>query len=369
MPISINDLRDLLATTLKDNPIDGKYQSTLPYQQYEAVSRWFAKDRKKSDGGTSYQRNIVLTEAGTASHITPYETVEYNQTEGQAQINMPWNIIRGHWLADRFEIMANAGRAKIIPFLDSKRKEGLKSFYTLLEQRAWRTPDSATDVRNPAGLSYWLTKMTSATKATLGAGAQRGFYGYNPVYGDGTTAASTGGIDASSTSTVAGAQNWRNWTAAYPNSVFDLAAAREMKWAFLKLMFSPPEQLSDLGVGGSANKYRIYMNDETIVAYEELAQAQNDNLGADLQPFQGVTTFRKIPVKYAPLLDSDTSDPIYLVNHDHFYPVIRDGEWEREEEPMTDQATPTVLTVNIFGYYLIFCDNRREAGAVISKVA
>jgi hypothetical protein len=211
--------------------------------------------------------------------------------------------------------------------------------------------------------------MSSATKATLTAGNYRGFYGYNPVYGDGTTAANTGGIDASSTSTVAGASNWRNYTAAYPNTEFDLSATRERKWAFLKLMFSPPEQLSDLGVGGAANKYRIYMNDRTIVAYEELAQAQNDNLGADLQPFNGVTTFRKIPVKYAPLLDTDTTDPIYLVNHDHFFPVIRDGEWEREEEPMTDQTTPTVLTVNIFGYYLIFCDNRREAGGVISKVA
>lgn len=371
MPSGIQDsqLLDLLATTLKNLPFDGKYQNTLPYQRYEAVSRWFKKDKIEVDGGTSYTRKIELTDNGSARHISPYEKLDFTQVDGLSDIDVRWSIIVGSWVTERHEILRNRGKAKIIPYLQKKRMSGLKSYYNELESKAWATPLNASDKKNPFGLPYWLTKMTSATKATLAAGSQRGFYGYNPIYGDGTTAADCGGLDSSSTSTLAGAARWRNWAAAYPNSAFDLGVIGELRWAFLKLGFEPPEQLSDLRVGGKMNNFRIYTNDVTRIAYETLANQQNDNLGNDLDQFGGNVSFRKIPIKYVPLLDTDTSNPLYLVNHDHFFPVVREGEWEREAEPMNDRQQPSVYTTTINGEYQYFCDNRREAGAVISIVA
>lgn len=371
MPGGIQDsaLLDLLAITLKDLPFDGNYESTTEFQRFEAVSRWFKKDRVQSDGGTSYQRNIVLTENGTARHVSPYEKLDYTQIDSQTSINVRWSIIVGYWITERHELLRNRGKAKIIPYLKAKRNEGRKSYYTTLERRAWLTPNSATDYKNPFGLPYWIVKMTSTTKATLTAGSYRGWYGYNPVYGDGTTAADCGGLDASSASTLAGASMYRNWCAAYPNATFDLGVIDEMRWAFLKMQFMPPEQLSDLAIGGKTNNFRIYTNDVTRIAYEKIANAQNDDLGSDLDSFGGNVSFRKIPITHIPPLDSDTSNPIYMPNHDHFYPVTREGEWEREDEPMRDRYQPQVFNTNTNGEYQYFCDNRREGGAVISIVA
>ncbi|MFP3423267.1 hypothetical protein R0K19_28285, partial [Bacillus sp. SIMBA_161] len=77
--------------------------------------------------------------------------------------------------------------------------------------------------------------------------------------------------------------------------------------------------------------YYIYMGLDNLVAYEDLATKQNDNLGRDLDPFHGMTTFRRVPIHYTPVLDDFTvvdggdtdfsPSPIFAINHDKFFPI------------------------------------------------
>ena len=58
----------------------------------------------------------------------------------------------------------------------------------------------------------------------------------------------------------------------------------------------------------------IYTNDSVIGELEEALEAQNMNLGNDLASKDGKTLFKGTPVTYAPYLDNDTSNPVYMLD-------------------------------------------------------
>ncbi|MFP3325132.1 hypothetical protein R0K05_18905, partial [Planococcus sp. SIMBA_160] len=104
-----------------------------------------------------------------------------------------------------------------------------------------------------------------------------------------------------------------------------------------------------------------------LVAYEDLATKQNDNLGRDLDPFHGMTTFRRVPIHYTPVLDDFTvvdggdtdfsPSPIFAINHDKFFPIVLEGDWMRESEPMIDVEQHNVQTVFVDSSVQFFCNN------------
>jgi hypothetical protein len=236
-----------------------------------------------------------------------------------------------------------------IKLLESKRLDGMVSLAELLEERAWASPDSATDDLNPRGLPYWLSKTDTGVADNAG-----GFNGKTVTYGDASTSTSIGGIDANTES------RWRSYTANYAtiNSTF----TARLRKAFHATQFKSPMTVRDLQQG-PLSKYKIYMGLDNITNYEEAVAGKNvDNLGSDLGKFHGVTTFNRVPIVYAPVLDADADAPIYGVNHSKFFPIVQSGDWMRESEPMKDVEMHNVIVTFIDGSYQFFCTNRRHAG-------
>jgi len=247
------------------------------------------------------------------------------------------------------------------------------SLANLLERTGWDTPTSASDDLNPRGLSYWLSKAVPSAgvgyvAAIDSVAAGGGFVGRRIRYGGGIGAGGTdvltdkGGINPTTEA------KWRNYADVY-SAISTADSIRKLRRAFHATSFQSPMLAKDLETGPKS-KYKIYCNLNTLTQLEELVQAQNvgsEKLGPDLAAFHGVTAFRRVPLLYAPLLDSDTSDPIYGVNHAKFFPIVQEGDWLREGEPIMDQETHNVMVTFIDSSYQYFCTNVRESGFVVHK--
>jgi hypothetical protein len=357
MPIGVSnaDLIDLQRTTLQNLP-DMEFEVAMKYQEYNVINRWFKNDKKKIESGTFIERNIVLDTTGNAKHVRLYQKTPINVADTQQKITAPWCQVQSHYSIERREALRNRAPARYIDLLKSRRIDATVDLANLLELRAWSTPNSATDDLNPRGLPYWITKADANVES---AGD---FIGKTIRYGDGTTTTNKGGLDGA----LAQNARWRNWAATYDaiNSDF----VKRMRKAFHATKFQSPMLATDLREGPKSD-FKIYMSLDTLTEYEDLATKQNDNNGNDLDKFHGNTVFRRVEVVYTPQLDGDPDAPVYGVNHAKFYPVVLDGDWMRESDPMMDVEQHNVVTTFVDGSYQFFAINVREGGFVLHRKA
>jgi len=351
--ISNSDLADLQKTTLENLP-DLDFEVALDKQWYHAIDTWFRKDKIQEESGTSISRRIILDNSGNASHVRLYQKTALNQNDVQHAITAPWVQAQSYYNIERREALRNRKPAKFISLLQSRRVDAQIALANLLEDRAWLTPQNATDDLNPRGLPYWLTKGVSATTST------GDFNSVTVRYGDGTTSATDkGGLSPTTY------PKWRSYSATYTTVNADLV--KRMRRAFHATKFQAPILASDMRKGPASN-FKIYMPLNVLVDYEDLTTKSNENIGADLDKFHGVTAFNRVPIFYAPPLDADAYAPIYLVNHAKFYPIVQEGDWLREGEPMYDLELHNVATTFVDSSYQYFCTNVREAGACIHLI-
>ena len=129
---------------------------------------------------------------------------------------------------------------------------------------------------------------------------------------------------------------------------------------FRKTRFRSPvshavPNLSEMGNG-------IYTNDNVIHTFEEVLEAQNMNLGNDLASKDGKTMFKGIPVMYAPYLDDDSSDPVYMLDWKWLALGMLDGWMDKSSGP-TPVAGKHNVRANYLdsGFNMVCTDLRRHA--------
>jgi hypothetical protein len=358
--ISNSDLVDLQRTTLENLP-KMEFDIALKYQQYNVINEWFAKEKIEEDSGTSIVRNILLSSSGNAQFVRLYQKVGNNVGDVQSRITAPWCQTQSAYSIERREALRNRKPAMYIKLLESRRVDAMRTLADLLENRCWLAPDSSSDDLNPYGLAYWFSKVVPAAGSGYSATIDipGTFCGRRVLFNLGTqTLTGKGGIDPTANSL------WRNWADVF--TAIDQNFVRLMRKAFHATKFKSPMIIKDLKEGPSS-KYRIYMNLATLTNYEDLATKANEDIGKDLDPYHGVTTFKRVPVLYAPPLDSDTSNAVYGVNHDKFFPITLSGDWMRESDPMMDVEQHNVITTFVDCSFQLFSKNVREQGFVLHQ--
>lgn len=359
-----SDLLDLTRTTLQNLP-DLEFEVALDYQEYPVCNIWFKSDKKEIDSGTEISRRIILDTSGNARHVRLYQKTPINVANVQEVITAPWVQVQTHWSIERREALRNRAPARYVELISSRRADATVDLADLLERRAWSAPSSSSDDLNPRGIPYWLSHEDNTSGDQEG-----GFNGDTIRFAGGTTSTTKGGIDGTAT----GKTKWTNWVATY--SSINATFVKRLRKAFHATNFVSPMLAKDVREG-PASRFRLYMNLNTLTDYEDLATKQNDNLGKDLDPFHGMTTFRRVPIIYTPQLDgfsvtdstssSFTSDPVFGVNHSKFFPITMEDDWMRESEPMTDVEQNNVMTTFVDGSYQFFCNNIRAGGFVLHK--
>jgi hypothetical protein len=364
--ITVTQAIDLGKATLEQFNQD-KLEVAFKHQTYEVLNQWFAKDKVQLDGGDRVTRYISLRDTGNAQHIRMYDTDTPNISNVDEIVKVEWTHAQVSFSYSVKELAMNMGnRYRIYSLLKQRRTNAFREFADLLEEAAWKTPTSSSDDLNPFGIPGWLTQPATADDPSEAAGS---FISYQGNYW--TTSQSlfnAGTISSSSTTNP----RWANYYEDHGGKL-DSSLLKRLRRSFRKTKFQSPmfaKQTLDPNSGFS--NFRLYTNSAVLDEIEEIALHSDDRVGADLGKYAGSTIFKGIPFMYVDVLDTSKqyvygANPIFGVNHSHFYPVVLDGENFRVNEPMSKVGQHNVLTVYVDLSYAYICDNRRTGGFLISN--
>jgi hypothetical protein len=356
--LAFEDITDLVAGTLKHLGRMKFQQIAQNLQDYEVVGNWFKRDKVQFDYGVGIQRNIMGSLSKQARHTGAMTTDSVDIPTLMVQLALNWRHAQVPWAFEYQELLMNRGEALVFNVVKPRRVDALLSMAEELEAKAWTLTTSG-DKLMPWGLPYWIVYSAVAAPGGFNGGAPSGF----------TT---VGGIDPTVTT------NFKNYCSTYV-AVTKLDLIKTMRQAHRKIRWRAPVNVADYGRGGYGN-LRLYTDNTTIAAFEDLGEAQNENLGRDLGRFGGakdvkyveeVLTFRRHPLIYVPQID-DTSvftaatNPVYMIDHSTFYPVCLAGDYLREGEVIRAPNQHNLFRIFIDLTYNYLCVDRRR-NAVFSK--
>lgn len=362
MAVKNADLADLIAITLNDLPKQ-EFEVGWDNQDYE-FCRIYQNERMEIDGGPEIERKVMLDSTGNARYRRLFDTDEPQVGDVMHTIKVPWTQIGTNYSWDRLEIMRNKNSAKgFINLMKVRRIDGLWSLADLIEERAWKTPESSTDDLYPYGVPYYLSPYTD-TSGTVNTSA--GFLGKAVKFQDATYSYTRANISSSTEA------KWRNYCAVY--TAVDNALLTTFRKAFIATKFKAPLFVNDPSNKRTAQK-RVYTNLTTITSLMDLADQRDDNhtgkdvLGNLKVDDGGLCYINRLPVVYIPALDNASLTPIYCIDFAKFIPYVQDGYWMEEGEPMTDRGQHTTFTVFLDGAHNNLCLNLRTCGFVLHKAS
>ena len=361
MSVKLADLADLIATTINDLPKQ-EFEVGWDNQDYE-FSRIYQQERMVIDGGTQIERKVMLDNTGNARYRRAYDTDTPTVGDVIHTIKVPWTLIGTNYSWDEFEILQQKNSAKgFIRLMTVKRVDGLWAFANLVEDRAWKTPTSASDTLFPYGVPYYL-KFTNAAGSV---NTSSGFVGATITYQDASTGTNCAGIDS------AVETKWRNYAALY--TAVDNAMLRAFRLAFMYTRFKAPLFVKDPADKRVAAK-RVYTDFDTVTRLMDFADQKDDfHRGKDIMSNlkmdeTGLVYINRLPVVPIPQLNGASNTPLYTVDFAKFIPYVHDGYWMEEKKPMTDRGQHTSYTVFLDGAHNNLCLNLRTAGFVMHKAA
>jgi hypothetical protein len=345
--LTISDLVDLNIATIKDLGYARFQNIAQETQHLEVFSRWFKKDRMDVSGGTAVQRNIMTTLPDSAAHVGLLDPDNPVLQDLMATFSVPWVHASTNWIVLRHDALVNKGKAFVFNVVKPRRLGAMTKLAEVIEAKAWSSPLAANTLE-PYGVPYWIVKN-----------ATTGFNGGLP--GDHTTLA---GLNLTQH------PNFKNYTVTY--TALDKAdGIPKMRTMHRKVRFKSPFEAPQYATQ-LADKYRVYVNETTVGAYETLGEAQNENLGRDVAPMWvgdvargggGNIMFRGHPIIWIPTLDADTSNPNYMINHETFRPQVLAGDYLHEhtkEAPNQHNVVQNFVDIS----YNYLCVDRRQNGVM-----
>jgi hypothetical protein len=274
-------------------------------QDHVAVREMWQGRKKVFEGGENWEYEVQMDHNHSARAVGLYEQDGSSLHDTMVKGEIPPRHVNAHYLFDLREKAFQRGGTAIVDLIKTKYVAMMVSFYEYLEEILWSKPTDSTDLKTPYGLTYWVVKN-----------ATEGFNGADPS----GFAAGRGGI-LSSTYT-----RYKNYTGTYAGAagISKTDLLRKMRRAHRKTKFRSPvsHATPNINMGNG-----VYTNDTVIGIMEEILEDQNMNLGNDLASKDGKTLFKGTPVTYAPYLDNDTQNPVYMLDWKHLGIGVMAG-WE-----------------------------------------
>lgn len=307
-----------------------------------AVREIWKGRQKQFEGGSNWEFEVQMDHNHSARTVGLYENDGSSVGDTMKRGEVSVRHINAHYIYDQREKAFQRGGVAIVDLVQTRYTGMMISLYELMETLLWSKPTDSSDTKTPFGIAYWVTR--SATE---------GFNGGNPAgFADGRAGISTLEYP-----------RFANYTAQY-TKITKEDLVRKMRKAHRLSQFRSPVSHATPVVGGMSNG--IYTNDAVIGLMEEILEAQNMNLGSDLASQDGRTLFKGTPITYAPKLDGDSTDPIYMLDWKWMACGVMSG-WENNlSEPYMVPGKHNVRRVDLDASMNLVCtDPRRQA--VIAK--
>ena len=341
MALTFSEIDDAVLLTQENLIKQGAFvdlQTDL--QDHVAVREMWKGRKKKFDGGDPWQFQVQVDHNHTAKAVGLYESDTSVLTDTMVQGEVSVRHVNAHYIYDQRERAFQRGGKAIVDLVYTRYVAMMVSLFEYMETILWSKPTDSTDTKTPFGMAYWVVKNAS-----------EGFNGGDPSgFASGAAGIATG--------THA---RWKNYTAQYV-SITKEDLIRKMRRAHRKTQFRSPVSHSQPELGSMKNG--VYTNDSVIGIMEELLEAQNMNLGNDLASKDGRTLFKGTPVQYVPKLDSDTQNPIYLLDWKWLAIGVLAG-WENNLlPPYMVPGKHTVRRVDLDCSMNMACTNRRKQAVI-----
>jgi len=307
-----------------------------------AVREMWKGRSKQFEGGAEWEFEIQMDHNHSARTVGLYETDGSSENDTMKDGKVDVRHVNAHYIYDQRLPAFQRGGTQIVNLIKTKYTGMMVSFYELLEELLWSKPTDSSDDKSPFGIAYWIVKD-----------ATEGFYGADPTgFSDGRAGISTTDYP-----------RWANWTANYA-SITKEDLVRKMRRAHRKTQFRSPVSHATPDLG--AMKNGIYTNDTVIGLLEELLETQNMNLGNDIASKDGRTVFKSTPITYAPKLDDDSTDPLYMLDWKWLAVGVLAG-WENNlSAPYMVPGKHLVRRVDLDASLNMICTDLRHQ-AVLSK--
>ena len=334
MALQAEDIADLVNLTTKNLGRMKMTEIATDTQEFVALPQLMRKDRIDSTG-TALQWQLMKEDSGAAKNVGLYNIDDLNVTDVTVSASIPWRHTTTNYSFDEREDAMNGGPELIFDIIKVRRADAKISLTKLIEDNFWSKPVDSTDDKQPFGLFYWLVANNTT-----------GFNGGNPS----GFSAGAGGVDSTAVT------RWANYTAQYAQvSLADLL--KKLRTAFRKTHFKSPVQLARFD---GSDRFVLYVNEATISSMEELAEAQNDQLGFNLASATDRTTFKRVPLQYVPHLDADTTNPVIGLNWATFKFCILKGFFLKESGAHRSPKQHNVVENHVDLSWNLKCYNRRR---------
>lgn len=307
-----------------------------------AVRELWKGKQKRFGGGENWEFEVQMDHNHSARTVGLFEQDGSSLNDTMKKGEVAPRHVNAHYIYDQREKDFQRDGAAIVDLVKTRYTGMMVSFYELMEGFLWGKPTDSSDTKTPYGLAYWVVKN-----------ATEGFYGANPAgFSDGRAGISTTEYP-----------RFANYTAAY-SAVSKEDLIRKMRRAHRRTQFRSPVSHATPSLGGMSNG--IYTNDSVVGLLEEIMEASNMSLGNDLASRDGKTLFKGTSITYAPKLDDDTTNPVYMLDWKWLAVGVMAG-WENNlSAPYMVPGKHLVRRVDLDASFNMVCtDPRRQA--VISK--
>jgi len=342
-----DQVHDFVTNTLSEFKRNRWTDISLEFQDYIASSL-ITEKAVQEQGGPDISFRLKTRNTGTARNTGLFAQDYAKAVDLTIPASVGWTKQTVNWIYDVDEDLFQRGKNEIISVLAAREHAAMSDMAELNEENLWGAPSSSDD-KAPMGIPFWLQKDPTTTP-------EGGFNGGNPA----GFAAGAANVDSTKH------KRWRNWTAGYTQvSTKDLV--KKIKRSLRKCHFKNPAKHPELGYG-NAPMWCMYSVLEVLEELEALAESRNDNLGKDVARYMNEVVVGGVPVKWVPILDDDTTEPIYGVNWQVFRPFVKTGCNMRRSQPMPAPGNTqhTVKAIHYDTWMNYICYNRR-ATFVISK--
>ena len=343
--LQASDIADIAVSTLRNLGRLRVTDAISPYQNTIVFKRLWRKGKMEFSGDQS-QFNLMIDENHSARGVGLYYTQNITPNNVLTNAVMPWRHAHWNWGIDHREIAMNAGNEnKIVDILKVQRWAALASGILYMEKKGWQvaTPTDPDFV----GIPYWIVKSNTATTTN------EGFNGNTPS-GYSTVA----GLTPTATNI---APKWSNYAAQYTTVSKDDLVVKMEVMADMTDFMPLIDELPTYSVGEDQG---FYLNRPTRQSLKALLEAQNDDLGFDLDPTNGHMMFRRGPCTWVKQLDYDTTNPVYSINWGDFHFMGLRGWMMREKVFDTLPNQPTVMACFTDTSLNTYCTNRRRQGVL-----
>ena len=353
MSLQAEQIDDVVRRTLNSFPKPTFKNIAARLTDYPVVNQMMRKGSVKLDSSQELEHRLQVETKQTTKNVGLYADDSFAVQDGLKIIKAPWRHTTDNYIYDYKEKMFNTESPellahKLVDLLEQRECETMLDIVEHLELAFWGKPTNSDDSLTPWGIQYWLSLPTSGQEGRLG--------GNISGFSDGP-----GGLSADTY------DQWKSYVVDYDGFTDD-KLSRKMRKAWRAIRFHSP--VPGMKCFDVKFPYKIMTGETVQEGFIDILRSQNDNIGKDLGEYDGMATFKRVPMQYVPSIDEVWPDdasgpgsvalPIFMLNTNDIKIAMHTKNNFRRTGPTPVAGKHDVRAIHIDITWNLWCTNRRS---------